>query len=77
MRKQTSILLDLHPDSNYAPGSNPGTKCHRGTGESGILGTEKSSCDSPWSLINETFHWIDNNLKDVGQLSISTLILLL
>lgn len=57
-------ITDLHPDSNYAPGSNPGTKCHRGTGESGILGTEKSSCDSPWSLINETFHWIDNNLKD-------------
>jgi endopolyphosphatase len=29
-----------------------------------MLGAEKSSCDTPMSLVNATFQWINDNLKD-------------
>jgi len=38
--------------------------CHRGSGAAGYYGAEISDCDSPFSLVNETFKWIDANLKD-------------
>lgn len=38
--------------------------CHRGRGPAGTYGAETSDCDSPFSLVNATFDWIDANLKD-------------
>ena len=38
--------------------------CHRGSGDTGLLGAPSTDCDSPLSLINATFQWIDDNLKD-------------
>jgi endopolyphosphatase len=58
--------LDFHPDPFYKPYSstNSGSECHRGSGVAGFYGAETSGCDSPFSLVNETFKWIDANLKD-------------
>lgn len=38
--------------------------CHRGSGKSGYFGAPGSDCDSPLSLVNATFDWIEENLKD-------------
>lgn len=38
--------------------------CHQGSGSAGVYGAETTDCDSPFSLIDETFRWIDENLKD-------------
>lgn len=38
--------------------------CHRGKGLAGSYGAEKTDCDSPFSLVNATFAWIEENLKD-------------
>lgn len=38
--------------------------CHRGEGRAGYYGAETSPCDSPFSLVEETFKWIEENLKD-------------
>ena len=38
--------------------------CHHGTGPAGYYGAETSDCDSPVSLLNETFKWIKMNLRD-------------
>lgn len=58
--------LDLHPDPYYKTYSSTeeDDACHRGRGPAGILGAETSDCDSPFSLLNATFTWIDENLKD-------------
>ncbi|KAH2007079.1 hypothetical protein KXV97_002974 [Aspergillus fumigatus] len=58
-------ITDLHPDPYYKPGSSSddGAPCHRGKGSAGYFGAEGSDCDSPFSLINETFSWIEKNLK--------------
>jgi endopolyphosphatase len=57
---------DLHPDPFYKVYSSTeeGISCHRGTGPAGTYGAETSDCDSPFALINETFKWIENNLRD-------------
>ncbi|RHZ56183.1 hypothetical protein CDV55_103899 [Aspergillus turcosus] len=54
-----------HPDLHYKAGSSSddGAPCHRGKGSAGYFGAEGSECDSPFSLINETFSWIEKNLK--------------
>lgn len=57
-------ITDIHPDSHYKPGTDPSYQCHRGTGTAGRYGAEKSSCDTPWTLVDETFRWIEENLKD-------------
>ena len=59
-------LIDLHPDPFYKYHSSVEQEdaCHRGRGPAGILGAETTDCDSPLSLINATFKWIDKNLKD-------------
>ncbi|RDA90043.1 hypothetical protein CP533_4924, partial [Ophiocordyceps camponoti-saundersi (nom. inval.)] len=59
-------ITDLHPDEFYKVGSDPahGNGCHRGHGPAGFYGAEKTSCDSPWALINATFDWIARNVKD-------------
>ena len=57
---------DAHPDSHYKFHASRGADfvCHRGSGHAGFYGAEKTDCDAPFSLINETFTWIDKNLKD-------------
>ncbi|MCJ1431385.1 Endopolyphosphatase [Xylographa pallens] len=59
-------ISDLHPDPfyKYHSSSSQEDACHRGEGPAGILGAETTDCDSPISLINATFKWIDDNLKD-------------
>ncbi|KAI9827461.1 MAG: Endopolyphosphatase [Thelocarpon impressellum] len=68
-RKLTGKFLhitDPHPDSHFAYHSSTDDDyaCHRGSGRAGTYGAEISDCDSPFSLINETFKWIDANLRD-------------
>jgi endopolyphosphatase len=57
---------DFHPDPFYKPGSSSAEEhaCHSGTGQAGILGAEKTDCDTPIALVNATFQWINDNLKD-------------
>lgn len=59
-------ITDIHPDPFYRHGSNPygDHPCHRGEGTAGYFGAEKTGCDTPFSLVNATFDWIKNNLKD-------------
>ncbi|EED24192.1 vacuolar endopolyphosphatase, putative [Talaromyces stipitatus ATCC 10500] len=67
-RKLTGKFLhitDLHLDRFYVPGSNTEDEaCHHGKGNAGYLGAPGSECDSPELLINQTFEWIDKNLRD-------------
>ncbi|KAL1983898.1 hypothetical protein VTN96DRAFT_9822 [Rasamsonia emersonii] len=57
-------ITDVHLDRFYQPGSSPSKACHRGKGKAGYLGAAGSDCDSPYALVNETFDWIEKNLKD-------------
>lgn len=56
---------DLHPDRLYKNGASTSeaVSCHRGEGRAGYFGAEGTECDAPLALINETFRWIENNLK--------------
>lgn len=56
----------MHPDPFYKVYSDTDgeSACHRNTGPAGLYGAETSDCDSPFSLVNATFQWIDDNLKD-------------
>ena len=62
----TIKTADFHPDPFYEVGSSTakGSACHRDSGRAGCFGAERSSCDSPISLINATFTWIEKNIKD-------------
>jgi len=57
---------DLHPDPfyKYHSSTEEDSACHRDKGPAGVLGAETTNCDSPISLVNATFKWIDENLKD-------------
>ncbi|KAJ5827181.1 hypothetical protein N7447_003944 [Penicillium robsamsonii] len=57
-------ITDFHPDRLYKPGSSIDRSCHHGNGPAGYFGAEGTDCDSPLSLVNETFRWIEENLKD-------------
>ncbi|KAL8936039.1 MAG: hypothetical protein Q9216_005134 [Gyalolechia sp. 2 TL-2023] len=59
-------ITDLHPDRFYsfASSTDGDDACHWGEGSAGIFGAEKTDCDSPITLVNATFQWIDDNLKD-------------
>ncbi|RAK97084.1 endopolyphosphatase [Aspergillus ibericus CBS 121593] len=57
-------ITDFHPDSYYQPGTSDEKRCHRGDGSAGYFGAEETECDSPFALINETFRWIEDNLKN-------------
>ncbi|KAH0556816.1 hypothetical protein GP486_005393 [Trichoglossum hirsutum] len=59
-------MTDFHPDPFYKLHSSTRSDaaCHRGSGVAGYYGAETSDCDTPFSLVNETFKWIDANLKD-------------
>ena len=57
-------MQDIHPDRFYKAYTSPDSACHRDEGDAGILGAEMTDCDSPFSLVNATFQWINDNLKD-------------
>ncbi|KUM63083.1 hypothetical protein ACN42_g4006 [Penicillium freii] len=57
-------ITDFHPDRLYKPGTSIDRSCHRANGPAGYFGAEGTECDSPLSLVNETFRWIEENLKD-------------
>lgn len=57
-------ITDLHPDPFYKVHSSPDQACHRGKGTTGIYGAENTDCDTPYSLINATLEWIEENIKD-------------
>ncbi|KAF2463168.1 Endopolyphosphatase [Lindgomyces ingoldianus] len=59
-------VSDVHPDPFYKTYSSTEAEsaCHRKRGPAGVYGAETSGCDSPISLVNETFKWINENLKD-------------
>ncbi|KAJ4986909.1 calcineurin-like phosphoesterase [Stagonosporopsis vannaccii] len=68
-RKLTGRFLhitDFHPDPFYKTYSSTEAEaaCHRKRGPAGLYGAETSGCDSPFSLVNETFKWIKDNVKD-------------
>ncbi|QDS74625.1 hypothetical protein FKW77_008931 [Venturia effusa] len=59
-------ITDIHPDpfyKTYSSTSGDGA-CHRGHGPAGFYGAETSDCDSPITLLNATFTWIKENLRD-------------
>lgn len=57
---------DFHPDEFYKPhtSTEDGVACHRGDGMAGTYGAEKTDCDSPFSLVDATLKWVEENLKD-------------
>ncbi|KAG0356896.1 Endopolyphosphatase [Podila minutissima] len=66
-------LTDIHPDEFYVQGSTVASSCHSlpnitsslidiPKSEGGYYGTPDSICDSPFSLVNATFDWIDKHL---------------
>ncbi|KAJ5957271.1 hypothetical protein N7501_011550 [Penicillium viridicatum] len=57
-------ITDFHPDRLYKPGTSIDRSCHRANGPAGYFGAEGTECDAPLSLVNETFRWIEENLKD-------------
>ncbi|KAI4270851.1 MAG: hypothetical protein LQ337_006425 [Flavoplaca oasis] len=59
-------ITDFHPDPFYRQSSSTDSDdaCHWGAGDAGIFGAEKTDCDSPFTLVNATFQWINDNLKD-------------
>lgn len=68
-RKLTGRFLhitDFHPDPFYKTYSSTEAEaaCHRKRGPAGLYGAETSGCDSPYSLVNETFRWIKDNIRD-------------
>ncbi|KAJ5247148.1 hypothetical protein N7468_002131 [Penicillium chermesinum] len=58
-------VTDFHPDRYYKYGASiEDGSCHHGKGVAGYFGQEGSDCDSPYTLVNETFRWLAENLKD-------------
>ncbi|KAG0254140.1 Endopolyphosphatase [Mortierella polycephala] len=71
-------ITDIHPDEFYIAGGTISSSCHKNTtsddedglvgpgrtdgGVGGKYGAPYSICDSPFSLTNATFDWIDRNL---------------
>ncbi|KAG5980359.1 hypothetical protein E4U55_004118 [Claviceps digitariae] len=59
-------ITDFHPDEFYKPhtSTEDGIACHRGKGMAGTYGAEKTDCDSPFSLVDATLKWVEDNIKD-------------
>jgi endopolyphosphatase len=59
-------ITDAHPDPFYRVYSSTDAEssCHRDKGPAGYYGAETSDCDSPTALIDATFDWIRENLRD-------------
>ena len=57
---------DFPPDQFYEVYSSTeeDAACHRGSGPAGVFGAETTDCDSPTTLVNATFGWINSHLKD-------------
>ena len=66
MPQPNTPFLDLHPDQFYEAhtSTEDGIACHRKKGAAGYYGAETSDCDTPFSLVNATFDWIEENIKD-------------
>ena len=64
--RDTDELADIHPDLFYKTYSSTeeDAACHRGNGPAGVFGAETTDCDSPITLVNATFKWINDHLKD-------------
>ncbi|CAG8741949.1 31885_t:CDS:2 [Gigaspora margarita] len=64
-------ITDFHPDPHYIANSTLKSKCHGGRIKhkkrpklSGTWGSSATKCDTPMSLINATFNWLEENWKD-------------
>ncbi|TKX23903.1 endopolyphosphatase [Elsinoe australis] len=59
-------ITDFHPDRFYQTYSSTGenSACHRGAGSAGYYGAETTDCDSPVTLVNATFDWLAEHVKD-------------
>ncbi|QSZ28951.1 hypothetical protein DSL72_003458 [Monilinia vaccinii-corymbosi] len=59
-------ITDLHHDPHYKVSSSTDEDdaCHRGKGTAGTYGAETTDCDTPQSLIDATFKWIKENVRD-------------
>ncbi|KAJ5038586.1 Metallo-dependent phosphatase-like protein [Bipolaris maydis] len=59
-------ITDFHPDPFYKTYSSTtaDAACHRKRGPAGFYGAETTGCDSPFALVNQTFQWIQDNIKD-------------
>ncbi|KAI9172122.1 Endopolyphosphatase [Paramyrothecium foliicola] len=59
-------ITDFHPDGFYKAhtATEDGIACHRGRGPAGPYGAEKTDCDSPFSLVNATFQWLEEHVRD-------------
>jgi endopolyphosphatase len=63
---QSNATPDFHPDEFYKAytSTEESLACHRGRGPAGLYGAETSDCDTPFSLVNATFDWIAENIRD-------------
>lgn len=63
-----TLSVDVHPDPFYVEGTDPDGDhpCHQGDGgdAAGYYGAPTTRCDSPYTLVNATFKWIQDNIKD-------------
>lgn len=62
-------ITDIHPDPYYSEGSSASSVCHRGKpdgkhDEAVRFGVAMAGCDSSMDLMDYTFKWIDENLRD-------------
>lgn len=68
-------ITDFHPDPNYVSNVTARSRCHEvfqdakrprhmKKGISGPWGAPATVCDSPLSLIDTTFEWLENNWKN-------------
>ncbi|CAG8698057.1 13027_t:CDS:2, partial [Cetraspora pellucida] len=61
-------ITDFHPDPHYIANSTVKSKCHGGHPKgkkqprfAGTWGSSVTSCDTPMSLVNATFNWLEKN----------------
>ncbi|KAG9104471.1 Endopolyphosphatase [Ceratobasidium sp. 370] len=62
-------ITDMHPDGYYLPASSISSSCHSNKPRSdpdraGYFGAPGTDCDSPLSLINATFAWLEQEWAD-------------
>ncbi|KAF7853385.1 hypothetical protein EAF04_010679 [Stromatinia cepivora] len=59
-------ITDLHQDPHYKvfTSTDEDDACHRGKGTAGTYGAETTDCDTPSTLIDATFKWIKENVRD-------------
>ncbi|KAH8915746.1 hypothetical protein BT69DRAFT_1356325 [Atractiella rhizophila] len=63
-------ITDIHPDPFYTPNTKEKYGCHKThgekeeEGEAGYWGLEVSDCDSPTTLVDATFRWIQEHWRN-------------